>query len=155
MRIPRLVAASSMSAGIPGPSSAKTTSTRPLPSRLLVHALGCVDLNLLRLNGEAIAFAYNYHSAGRLFGLRVGYDASLARDGAGNLLYALIIEDSFQRGDTWYDMGPGSLEAKQYLWSKTERLLRFSHYPRTAWRAQLVRLKRHLAARPAAAASQG
>jgi CelD/BcsL family acetyltransferase involved in cellulose biosynthesis len=109
-------------------------------------ALGCVDLNLLVLDGEPVAFTYNYYYAGRLYSLRIGYDASLARDGAGNLLYAYIIKDSFERGDLEYDFGPGSLECKQYLCSRMEPRFRFSYYPTTAWRAQLVRLKRRLAA---------
>jgi CelD/BcsL family acetyltransferase involved in cellulose biosynthesis len=109
-------------------------------------ALGCADLNLLTLDGEAVAFTYNYHYAGRLYSLRIGYDASVARDGAGNLLYANIIKDSCDRGDTQYDFGPGSLEIKEPLCTRMERRLRYSYYPPTAWRAQLVRLKRGLAA---------
>ena len=33
-----------------------------------------------------------------VYGQRVGFDADFAREGAGNVLYALAIEDSFSRG---------------------------------------------------------
>ena len=104
---------------------------------------GALDLNLLRLDGQPIAFAYNYHYRGHLFGLRIGYDAAASRDGVGNLLYTRAIEDSFLRGDRIYDMGPGSLECKRKLQTSIEPILRYSHFPLRSVRSQLVRWKRN------------
>ena len=104
-------------------------------------AIGGVDLNMLFVNGEAVAFVYNYHYSGNLFSLRIGYDPSLASDGAGNLLYAFAIRDSMNRGDRLYDLGPGSLECKKYLWTRQEKLLTYRHYAPLALRSQIVRFK--------------
>ncbi len=103
---------------------------------------GRLDVSLLRIDEAPVAFAYNYVYEGYVFGLRVGYDASLSRDGAGNLLYALAIEDSFARGDRVYDLGPGSLDCKRHLKTRIVPVHRYSHYPLTAPRTQLLRLKR-------------
>jgi CelD/BcsL family acetyltransferase involved in cellulose biosynthesis len=103
---------------------------------------GAVDLHLLLLDGRPLAFAYNYHCRGRVDGLRAGYDASLARDGAGTLLLSRAIEESFRQGDRVYDLGVGSLECKRYLATRVTPIYRYSHFPRSALRAQLLRLKR-------------
>ena len=111
-----------------------------------VHAaaarVGALDLNLLLLDGAPFAFIYNYHYRGHLFGLRVGHDKARARDGAGNLLYARTIEDSFRRGDRLYDLGPGSLDCKRYFQTEIRPIFRCSHFPRLTVRPQLLRLKR-------------
>jgi hypothetical protein len=106
---------------------------------------GGVDMNLLLLDDRPIAFAYNYHYRGYLYALRIGYDLEAGKDGAGNLLYVNVIRDGFERGDHTYDLGPGSLEAKQYLRTSVLDVSRYSYYRPAAIRAQLVRLKRALA----------
>lgn len=116
-------------------------------------ATGAADINLLLLDGRPVAFAYNYQFRGNLFGLRIGYDAQAAPDGAGNVLYAYLIRDSIQRGDRTYDLGPGSLECKRALQTRVEPIYRYSHYRRGAWRAQLIRLKRWMDERSGAAAT--
>jgi len=103
---------------------------------------GAVDLHLLLLDGRPLSFAYNYHCQGRVDGLRAGYDASAARDGAGTLLLSRAIEESFRRGDRVYDLGVGSLACKRYLATRITPIYRYSHFPRNALRAQLLRLKR-------------
>jgi CelD/BcsL family acetyltransferase involved in cellulose biosynthesis len=103
---------------------------------------GGVDLNLLLFNGRPFAFAYNYHFRGNVFGLRVGYDASVSRDGVGNVLYARAIEDSFRRGDWRYDMGPGSLERKRYFVDEAAPIYRLSCFQPYSVRQQLLRWKR-------------
>jgi len=113
-----------------------------------VHAaaarLGSLDLNLLLLNSQPIAFAYNYCYRGSVYGLRVGYDSEACRDGTGNLLYARVIEDSFRRGDRIYDFGPGSLKCKRYYRTEVRPVLRYSYFPRLALRGQVLRVKRYL-----------
>jgi CelD/BcsL family acetyltransferase involved in cellulose biosynthesis len=109
--------------------------------------LGALDLNLLYLDGRPIAFAYNYHYRGRVFGLRVGYDAACSRDGVGNVLYGRAIEDSFRRGDRVYDLGPGSLECKRYFLTAIRPIYRYSYFPPLAIRALPLRWKRYLDSR--------
>lgn len=103
---------------------------------------GCLDLNLLRLDGRPIAFAYNYVLNGKLCGLRVGFDPEHGRSGAGNLLYARVIEDSFLRGDKWYDLGAGSLEAKRHIATSTRESYRLTYSSRLSLRGQLISWKR-------------
>ena len=103
---------------------------------------GAVDLHLMSLDGQPMAFAYNYHNQGRIAGLRAGFDAGLSREGAGTVLMARAIEESFRHGDRLYDLGVGSLECKRYLVTRLIPIYRYSHFPRAAFRGQLLRLKR-------------
>jgi CelD/BcsL family acetyltransferase involved in cellulose biosynthesis len=105
-------------------------------------AAGAVDLNLLLLAGQPVAFLYNYYSRGYVYGLRCGYDAQQSREGAGNVLFARALHDSFIRGDRIYDLGVGSLKGKRHLQTRIVPILRYSHFPPLALRAQLLRLKR-------------
>ena len=103
---------------------------------------GCVDVNLLKLNGRAIAFAYNYIYQGSVFGLRVGYDSSAPCKGVGNILYAKAIEDSIRRGDWRYDLGPKHLGIKRPLMNAEVPSYRLSCYQSRSVRQQLMRMKR-------------
>jgi len=131
-----------------GSSTTGTTltheSVRPYlrETHAVATAAGGVDVNLLLLDEEPLAFAYNYHYRGHVYGLRVGYDAQLARDGAGSLLYAYAIRDSFQRGDHTYDLGVGSLEIKRHFLTQIVPAYRYSYFHPAAPKAQLLRLKR-------------
>lgn len=104
--------------------------------------LGAVDMNLLLIDDQPVAFAYNYHWRGYVYGLRIGYDASRSRDGAGSLLYGEIVRDSFERNDHTYDLGVGSLSSKRYILTRTVPLYRYCHYPIFSAKAQLLRCKR-------------
>jgi CelD/BcsL family acetyltransferase involved in cellulose biosynthesis len=115
--------------------------------------VGAVDMSLLYVGDQAVAFAYNYYYAGYVFGLRLGYDPAAGRDGIGNVLYMHALEDSFNRGDRIYDMGPGSLEIKRHLQSRVETIWRYSHFPLVNPRAQLLRLRRWLEGRQEAGSS--
>lgn len=106
--------------------------------------LGCVDLNLIQVNGQPIAFGYNYVYNQALVGLRIGYDPKFAKAGVGNLLYHYTFEDCFQRGDAQFDIGVGALEVKRWWWTHTVPSYRYTHYPLGAPRAQLLRLKHWL-----------
>jgi CelD/BcsL family acetyltransferase involved in cellulose biosynthesis len=105
-------------------------------------AAGAVDLNLLLLNGSPVAFVYGYHCRGYVYGLRRGYDVERTREGAGNVLLAHTLCDSFARGDRLYDMGVGSLESKRYFQTRLIPVLRYSHFPLLALRTQVLRVKR-------------
>ena len=76
------------------------------------HA-GAADISLLSVGGVAVAFAYCYQTAGYVYGLRMGFDADQAHEGAGTVLLARLIEDSFQRGDRIVDLGSEYLDCKR------------------------------------------
>ncbi|MEN6457652.1 MAG: GNAT family N-acetyltransferase [Thermoguttaceae bacterium] len=103
---------------------------------------GAVDMSLLLLDDAPLAFIYGYQYGGYVYGLRRGRDAERASDGAGNLLLARTLEDSFARGDRLYDMGVGSLASKRQFQTRLIPILRLSHYPLRSPRAQLLRLAR-------------
>ena len=105
--------------------------------------LGAADLTLLLLNGIPLAFGYNYYWNRNLVGLRVGYDPLTApKSGAGSLLKAYIVRDGCDRGDLVYDMGPGSMDIKRQLRTRTATIFRYSHFKSLSPRLQLMRLKR-------------
>ncbi|MFZ1934087.1 MAG: GNAT family N-acetyltransferase [Thermoguttaceae bacterium] len=105
-------------------------------------AAGTVDLNLLLLDNVPVAFIYGYHYRGYVYGLRRGYDGDRSRAGAGNVLLAHALRDSFARGDRVYDMGVGSYESKRHFQTRLIPIFRYSHYSPEAPRTQLLRLKR-------------
>ncbi len=102
---------------------------------------GGADLSMLLLSGRPIAFIYNYHYHGHLYGLRMGFDAAATKAGAGTVLMRRVIEDSFQRGDHTFDLGPGSLKCKQPWQTSLVANYRYTHFA-GAPRAQALRLKR-------------
>lgn len=105
---------------------------------------GAIDINLLSVSGRPVAFAYNYAWRGWVYGLRMGYDAALARDGAGSVLMHRMLRDSFERGDHTFDLGAGYVDAKR-PWHTAERYsYRSTHFALSAPRAQLLRAKRVL-----------
>jgi hypothetical protein len=109
------------------------------------HALaarnGMLDLNLLTVADQPVAFAYNYCHQGRVTGMRVGFDPRYARYGAGNVMWRNVLEDSFRRNDTVLDFGVGSLDIKRAWATDLLESYRYTHYPLTVPRVQLLRLK--------------
>jgi CelD/BcsL family acetyltransferase involved in cellulose biosynthesis len=106
--------------------------------------LGCVDVNLLYVDEQPVAFAYNYHHGGTVQGIRNGYHPDFAKIGVGNMMYLYMLEDSFARGDRLLDLGSDYLEVKRFWWTHLVDCYHYLHYPPTAGRAQLLRLKRWL-----------
>lgn len=106
--------------------------------------VGCLDMNLLKAGEQWVGFGYNYAYKGQLEGIRIGYDPQYTKMGAGNVLYLSMLQDSFARGDTQFDMGIGSLDVKRFWYTHTAKSYRYTHYPITAPRAQLLRLKHWL-----------
>jgi CelD/BcsL family acetyltransferase involved in cellulose biosynthesis len=131
-----------------GESADGTTLSHPAVADFLreMHevavACGAVDLCLLKLDGRPVAFAYSYHHQGRLFGLRMGFDPEVAQLGAGRVLQHHLLRDSFERGDQYFDLGVGSLDAKRYWLTSVVTSYRATSFPPRNVRAQLLRLKR-------------
>jgi CelD/BcsL family acetyltransferase involved in cellulose biosynthesis len=105
---------------------------------------GALDLALLQLDGQPVAFIYHYHYRGRVVGLRKGFDPALSALRPGSVLQRMVLEDSFRRGDCLYDMGTGHLDAKQQWQTSLVTSYRCTHFPITVARAQLLRMKRWL-----------
>jgi len=103
---------------------------------------GAVDLCLLIVGGQPAAFIYGYHYRGNVYGLRRGQDPRREFDGAGTVLLARVLEDSFSRDDKLYDLGVGSLETKRHFQPRLVPVLRLSHYPACAVRTWPLRLGR-------------
>jgi CelD/BcsL family acetyltransferase involved in cellulose biosynthesis len=105
---------------------------------------GALDVNLLWLDGRPAAFAYNYHYQRQVFGLRMGYDAGVSRDGTGSVLVHRMLRDSHHRGDRLFDMGPGSKDCKRHWRTRLVPSCRYMHFPTTAVVAQSLRLQHHV-----------
>jgi len=106
--------------------------------------LGALDLNLLLVDGQPAAFAYNYRCGPSIYGVRIGFDPGVSRQGAGHLVCVYSVRDGFQRGDRLYDMGAGYLETKRHLATRLVPIHRLSHYRTKGPTAQLLRLRRWL-----------
>lgn len=104
--------------------------------------LGMVDVCLLEVDGRPVAFAYNYHFNGRVFGLRMGHVRDETFEGAGTVLMLRMLRESANRGDTLVDLGPEYLDCKRNWLTKIIASGRATHYPVLALRAQALRLKR-------------
>lgn len=112
--------------------------------RAAVHA-GGLDLNLLLLAGRPLAFAYNYHFQGRVSVLRMGCDALATTDNALSVLMRHVIDDSFERGDTEIDLGPGPLDCKRHWRPALETSYRYTHFAGFGPKLRLRWLERCLA----------
>jgi CelD/BcsL family acetyltransferase involved in cellulose biosynthesis len=105
---------------------------------------GAVDLNLLLVNKRPVAFVYNYHYDGRVYGLRKGFDPDCSALRPGMVLQRMMLEDGLRRGDRCYDLGVGSLDTKRHWQTSEATSFRFTHFPTTISRVQLLRVSRWL-----------
>jgi len=100
---------------------------------------GSVEICMLRLDGQPIAFGYNYVHEARVFGLRSGFDPQWRHLSPGIVMMHHMIRDSFDRGDTLVDLGPGSLECKRHWFTRTAVSYHYTHYP---WASPVANLHR-------------
>ena len=117
---------------------------RPFMRDLHVAAAGagCLEMNLLRVAGRPVAFNYNYVFQGRCSNLRLGYDPELRNQGVGTVLTYLTLRKCFERGDWLFDFLPGALDAKRPWQTAIAHSNRYTHYPASLGRHQLLRMKR-------------
>jgi CelD/BcsL family acetyltransferase involved in cellulose biosynthesis len=122
-------------------------SVRPFLRDAHVAAVrsGAADLSLLSVDDKPVAFAYGYHYAGYAFGLRTGFDRQQASEGAGTVLFARQIRDSFERGDQVFDLGSEYLDCKRNWITRLATSYHYTHFRPGALRGQVLRLKRWLA----------
>lgn len=102
--------------------------------------LGMLDLTLLKLHGQPVAFGYNYHYQNEIAGLRMGYDPAYRQHGVGTVLLLSSLRDSFRRGDVSFDLGVEDYNFKHRYRTKVEQSKRITHYPPADWKSQGVRL---------------
>jgi CelD/BcsL family acetyltransferase involved in cellulose biosynthesis len=111
-----------------------------------VHAAAAqaaaADINLLMINDQPVAFMYGYVRQGSVFVLRTGYDQGEQFAGAGTVLLARLIQDSFERGDSLINMGAGSLDWKRYWQTSVDTTYRYTYFAPLALKAQALRCKR-------------
>jgi len=100
---------------------------------------GAVDLSLLVVDRQPVAFYYGYHYRGRFDALRTGFDKSFPQEGAGAVIIDRVIQDSFERGDRLIDQGPGSLEYKKRWCTTLHQTARYTYFAPTALRAQMLK----------------
>ncbi|MGD9647904.1 MAG: GNAT family N-acetyltransferase [Pirellulales bacterium] len=103
---------------------------------------GCCDLNLLYVDERPAAFMYCYTYRGRVFGLRRGFDATVARDGLGTVLCARMLADCFERGDREVNLGASYLDSKRVWMTRLVSCDRYTHYPSLALKGQVARFGR-------------
>ena len=106
----------------------------------LAAKLGMLDMTLLTIDNQPVAYQYNYINQGKLFGLRMGYDHNYSKLCAGSVLFNYALEDSFARGDQLIELGIGETRYKQRVRTSRKSSYRLTYYPTFAWRAQAVRL---------------
>jgi CelD/BcsL family acetyltransferase involved in cellulose biosynthesis len=106
--------------------------------------LGMLDVAVLRLNGKPLAYQYNYHHGGEIFGLRMGYAREARELGAGKLLLARFLQDCFECGDRVLDLGIGEFDFKARFRNDVATSYHYRYCPWNAWRSQGVRISRWL-----------
>jgi len=105
---------------------------------------GAADINLLYVDERPVAFAYNYVWCGAVYGLRTGYHEELGQAGAGSVLMARMLQDSFARRDATFDLGPDETHIKRHWTTYVKGSYQYTYY---SWglRAQALRWRRRLA----------
>jgi len=105
---------------------------------------GAVDTNVLFVDERPAAFSLCYAWRGHVCHSKTAYDPAFAKEGAGVVLQARSVADSFERHDHTIDLGPESLEWKRLWLTRLRPIQACLHFPRGNVRAQAVRAKRAL-----------
>lgn len=109
---------------------------------LAASRFGAVDVSLLSIDEQPVAYQYAYHYRGYISALKTFYDPEVAFEGAGTIVQARTIADSFLRGDHTFNLGPEYMEYKRNWLTDVRPMHRYTYFPYTAIAAQLVRAKR-------------
>jgi CelD/BcsL family acetyltransferase involved in cellulose biosynthesis len=103
---------------------------------------GAADLCVLYVDNQPVGFQYAYQSRGMVVGVKTAYDRAFAAEGAGNVLVARTVADSFERGDKVFGMGSSRQEYKRLWQTQTLARVNYVHFPPGALVAQVIRAKR-------------
>jgi len=104
--------------------------------------MGCLDINLIYQDDVPAAFSYGYHYRGHVDGSKTGYVPGKKTNGAGRVLIARMIEDSFERKDLTFNMGSGKFGWKNMWQTKSITTYGYSCYSSKSWRGQALKLNR-------------
>ncbi|HUG70382.1 MAG TPA: GNAT family N-acetyltransferase [Pirellulaceae bacterium] len=132
-----------------GSSATGTTLTHERVRQFLrdVHEVAtgmrAVAIHLLAIDGEPVAFAYNYVFQGSEFGLRIGYDPKFKSGRPGTVLIHRMLQDVFIGDRRQFDFGEGDSRYKHDWRTAALPSFRICHYAKTSLRAQALRWKRH------------
>ncbi len=102
---------------------------------------GYLDVTMMFVDQRPVAFGYNLVFQGRVTGFRVGYDQQFRSYGVGMQLARFTLEDSFRRGDEWFDFGIDYLGYKKHLETHEYVTREYEHYSAWSLRSQLLRCK--------------
>jgi CelD/BcsL family acetyltransferase involved in cellulose biosynthesis len=102
---------------------------------------GGVDLDLLYVDEHPVAFGYRYYYRGRVTGVKGAYHPNFANEGAGTVLRARSIAESYARGDHTIEFGDEFLYYKRAWLTHLRPVYRYVHFTRGV-PAQLIRGKR-------------
>ncbi len=106
--------------------------------------LGMVDVNVITNCNRPVAFYYNYHYQGQLFGLRMGMDRERGPSGAGRAAVLMMLRDSFARGDNRVELGIGERRYKSELRTCVEQNNQVTHIAPLAWRSRAIELSQQM-----------
>jgi CelD/BcsL family acetyltransferase involved in cellulose biosynthesis len=109
-----------------------------------VHEVACkcgsADLSLLTVDDKPLSFYYGYHFQGYYDALRTGFDPSFDCSGAGSVILNRVIKDSYERGDKFIDMGPGSMDYKRRWYTSSVTSYKYTHFSSSSPRGQIINL---------------
>lgn len=108
---------------------------------------GALDLNLLLVKDEPAAFFYNVQHFGRCQTVWWACNPEFAKFGIDRILLAHMIQDSMERGDAWIDVGRDGVGRWRPWMTRMAVTRQFIHYPRTAAKAQALRVSRWMKSR--------
>ena len=100
---------------------------------------GAMDLNLLSLNGNPIACAYNYHREGLVEPVRIAVDPD-AMPGAECILMGRMLRDSCERGDRTFLLNRHDTAVARPWQTSTLASYRYTHFAPMGPRATILRL---------------
>jgi hypothetical protein len=108
---------------------------------------GGVDLDVVFVDDQPAAFGYSYVYRGRVSVVKVAYHPDFGFEGAGSVLQARMLAESFARGDNTMELGHEFLYWKRVWATHFRPVYRYVYFPSMSVRAQLVRTKRALVRR--------
>lgn len=101
---------------------------------------GMIDVVTLQHHERLLAFGFNFHHKGNVIGQRIGYSQESKELSPGNVLMAMQVWDSIERGDRQIDLGPEHYELKSRWVNQKLPAERVCHYSPASLRANLLHM---------------
>jgi CelD/BcsL family acetyltransferase involved in cellulose biosynthesis len=103
---------------------------------------GMTELSVLYVGSKPISFDWGVVRGGKMSGLKRGFDADFRQFGPGIVHFALLVEDSIERGMTEIDCGNEFSSYKKKWSHKEKKLCDVSYYP-PGLRSNIMQWRRH------------